>query len=90
MKEGIVDSLGGLEEALTYVDELKLVQKAQKGMSGKFVYGDLKREMYRETIGYLENFGAEDGREYAIQARKKRDHDVAERKVKDWEVKAKL
>ncbi|KAK3060190.1 hypothetical protein LTR53_020192, partial [Teratosphaeriaceae sp. CCFEE 6253] len=59
-REGIVDWLGGLDEALSYVDDLKLVQKAGKGMSGKQVYGDLKREMWRETVGYLENFGAED------------------------------
>ncbi|KAK0247504.1 hypothetical protein LTS09_017382 [Friedmanniomyces endolithicus] len=89
-KEGIVDWLGGLDEALTYVDELKLVQKAGKGMSGKQVYGDLKREMWRETVDYLENFGAEDGRDFMIQARRKREREVAEGKVKMWEAKAKL
>jgi len=85
-----VDWLGGLDEALTYVDELKLVQKAGKGMNGKQVYGDLKREMWRETIDYLENFGAEDGRDFMIQARRKREREVAEGKVKVWEAKAKL
>jgi len=85
-----VDWLGGLDEALTYVDELKLVQKAGKGMSGKQVYGDLKREMWRETVDYLENFGAEDGRDFMIQARRKREREVAEGKVKMWEAKAKL
>ncbi|KAK0301968.1 hypothetical protein LTR54_012634 [Friedmanniomyces endolithicus] len=89
-KEGIVDWLGGLDEALAYVDELKLVQKAGKGMNGKQVYGDLKREMWRETIDYLENFGAEDGRDFMIQARRKREREVAEGKVKVWEAKAKL
>ncbi|KAK0932506.1 hypothetical protein LTR91_017797 [Friedmanniomyces endolithicus] len=89
-KEGIVDWLGGLDEALAYVDELKLVQKACKGMNGKQVYGDLKREMWRETIDYLENFGAEDGRDFMIQARRKREREVAEGKVKVWEAKAKL
>ncbi|KAK4893979.1 hypothetical protein LTR27_007785 [Elasticomyces elasticus] len=89
-KEGIVDWLGGLDDALTYVDELKLVQKAGKGMSGKQVYGDLKREMWRETVGYLENFGAEDGRDFTTQARRLRERDAAESKVKTWEVKAKL
>ncbi len=85
-----MDWLGGLDEALAYVDELKLVQKACKGMNGKQVYGDLKREMWRETIDYLENFGAEDGRDFMIQARRKREREVAEGKVKVWEAKAKL
>ncbi|KAK5116848.1 hypothetical protein LTR85_009108 [Meristemomyces frigidus] len=90
-KEGIVDWLGGLDEALTYIDELKLVQKAGKGMTGKAVYGDLKREMWRETVGYLENFGAEDGRDFMAEGRKRKDREVSEKKVKQWEiVKAKL
>ena len=90
LKEGIVDWLGGLEEALTHVDELKLVQKAQKGMSGKKAYGDLKREMWRETVDYLENFGAEDGRDFRVQAKNDRAKEASERKVKEWEAKAKL
>ncbi|TKA37723.1 hypothetical protein B0A54_11807 [Friedmanniomyces endolithicus] len=89
-KEGIVDWLGGLDEALAYVDELKLVQKAGKGMNGKQVYGDLKREMWRETVDYLENFGAEDGRDFMIQTRRNREREVAEGKVKVWEARAKL
>lgn len=66
------------------------MQKAQKGMSGKQVYGDLKREMWRETVDYLENFGAEDGRDFIIQSKRRREREVAERRVKEWEVKAKL
>ncbi len=90
LKEGIVDWLGGLDEALAHIDELKLVQKAQKGMSGLQVYGDLKREMYRETVGYLETFGQEDQRQFMIEAKKRRDRAEAERRVKGWEEKAKL
>lgn len=91
LKEGLVDWLGGLDDALTYVDELKLVQKAGKGMSGLAVYGVLKQEMWRETVGYLENFGAEDGRDFTIQAKRKRDREASEKKAKQWEVtKAKL
>lgn len=89
LKEGVIDWLGGLDETLTHIDELKLVQKAGTGMSGKAVYGDLKREMWRETVGYLENFGAEDGRDFVIQQRTKREKEVAEKKVQQWE-KAKL
>ena len=65
--------------------------KSGKGMSGLFVYADLKREMWRETVWYLENFGAEHGRDFQIAARVKADREVAEKKVKQWEsVKAKL
>lgn len=90
LKEGILDWLGGLDEALAYIDELKLVQKAGKGMNGKAVYGELKREMWRETVQYLENFGAEDGRDFATQARIKRGKEASEKKVSEWEAKAKL
>lgn len=85
-----MDWLGGLDEVLTHVDELKLVQKAGKGMNGLAVYGDLKREMWRETVHYLENFGEEDNRDFATQAKRKREREVAERRVGEWEAKAKL
>lgn len=67
------------------------MQKAGKGMSGKAVYGDLKREMWRETVGYLEDFGAEDSRGFVSHAKRDKERAVAEKKVKQWEtVKAKL
>jgi Delta3-Delta2-enoyl-CoA isomerase len=59
-------------------------------MSGKAVYGDLKREMWRETVGYLENYGAEDGRDFILQSQKKKEREAAEKKVQIWEAKAKL
>lgn len=85
-----MDWLGGLEEALAHVDELKLVQKAGKGLSGKSAYGELKEGMYRETIGYLENWGSEHDRDYAIAARRRRERETSEGVVKAWEAKAKL
>ncbi|KAK5118817.1 hypothetical protein LTR62_000026 [Meristemomyces frigidus] len=90
LKEGIVDWLGGLDEALAHVQELKLVQKVGKGVTGKAVYGDLKREMWRETVGYLESFGDEDQRDFVAAAVKLRERQAAENKVKLWEAKAKL
>lgn len=90
LKEGLVDSLGGLDETLAYIDEHKLVQKAGKGMSGRFVYADLKREMYRETLGYLENFGDDSDRDFARAQLVKKEKEAAVKKVKDWEIKAKL
>lgn len=68
-----------------YIDEMKLTTKLDKG-----VYGMLKREMWRETVDYLENWGEEANREYAIDARRKQDIAERQKKVKAWEAKAKL
>ncbi|KAI5924390.1 enoyl-CoA hydratase/isomerase family protein [Camillea tinctor] len=46
---GIVDALGGLEEALKMVAERGLVKKGTTG-----VYGVLKAEMYRESVALLD------------------------------------
>ena len=91
MKEGLVDWLGGLSEALAHIEEFKLVQKAQPGMSGKRVYGVLKQEMYRETIEYLESTTEESIRGVAQELQLRREKKAREEKVKEWEsVKAKL
>jgi enoyl-CoA hydratase/carnithine racemase len=50
LEGGIVDALGGLEDALKFVGEKKLAGKAKTG-----VYGALKAEMYRETVGYCKD-----------------------------------
>ena len=60
MKEGLVDWLGTLEEALAHIEEFKLVDKAQKGISGNNVYGELKREMWFETVRNLERWSEDD------------------------------
>lgn len=60
---GIVDGLGGLDEALALVAERKILGKGQSG-----VWGLLKTEMYRETYGLLaeEAFEGEEARERGI------------------------
>jgi hypothetical protein len=73
LQESIVDSLGGLDDALKVVAELDLVAKAQPGISGQSVYGDLKREMYRETVEFLEKGGEEEARFAATAEKKKRE-----------------
>src|SRR6186713_2563051 len=50
LEEKAVDAVEGLTEALELVARLKLVEKGRTG-----VYGLLRREMYRETMGYLES-----------------------------------
>ena len=92
LKENIVDWLGGLPEALTHVEEFKLVQRSQKGMSGMAAYGALKQEMWRETIEYLEQTSEESIRGSAKALQWRWEREERERKVQGWEerVKAKL
>jgi len=52
LENGIVDGLGSLEEALALVKEKNLVGKGKSG-----VYGLLKKEMYRETMGHIATSG---------------------------------
>ncbi|SPO03535.1 related to enoyl-CoA hydratase/isomerase [Cephalotrichum gorgonifer] len=67
---GIVDAVGGLQEALALVEERKLLGKAAGG-----VWGLLKVEMYRETWGFLsdEGFEVEEAREKGNMAREEED-----------------
>lgn len=91
MKEDLVDGLGGLSEALAFVDEFQLVRKAQKGLSGRSSYGELKREMYRETIGYLEGSSEESIREGVQALQGAREEREREENVRRWErVRSKL
>ncbi|KAL1588781.1 hypothetical protein WHR41_02557 [Cladosporium halotolerans] len=89
LEEGLVDSLGDLEETLKFIGELDLVGKAQPGMSGQAVYGVLKREMYRETVEYLERGDEEDARDLAIAEKQKREDLARDERVAAWK-KAKL
>lgn len=75
----IVNALGGLEEALKFVVARKLGEKGKTG-----VYSALKREMYRETLGYLEGSVEEDKRmEVQAKGQEKRDQEAKER-VREW------
>jgi enoyl-CoA hydratase/carnithine racemase len=79
LESKIVDGLGGFEEAMKMIADRKLVDKAQKG-----VYRALKKEMFRETLAYLEN-SEEEGRKMDVEAKKE---DVrgeeARRRVNEW------
>ena len=83
--------MGGLDATLKHISELKLTQKAGSGMSGKRVYGELKLEMWRETIEYLDRWGEEANRDFETQSRLRKMTNERERRVKEWEVhKSKL
>lgn len=91
MNEGIVDWLGGLPEALAHIEEFKLVEKAQKGMSGKVAYGVLKEEMWRETAGFLEHWTEDSVQTHEREMQRQRAVERRERRIQEWEKsKAKL
>lgn len=85
MQEGIIDGVGGLEETLAYIDEFKLTTKLEKG-----VYGHLKSEMWRETVGYLERWGDEANRDFAADTRRRRESEESKKRVQTWQAKSKL
>ena len=55
LEGGLVDALGGLEEALTLVTKRKLTSMPKTG-----IYGLMKMEMFRETLVYLGGHDADD------------------------------
>lgn len=86
MKDGVIDWIGGLDEAIAHIEEFQLVKKAQPGANGLSVYRQLKAEMWRETVKYIESCGDEEV-ELSDGARQ-REHQKAEReaRVKNWEM----
>jgi Delta3-Delta2-enoyl-CoA isomerase len=54
-------------------------------MSGTSVYGVLKREMWRETLQYLESFGKEDERDFQVRLKTQKEREESEKRVKVWE-----
>ncbi|THY05777.1 putative carnitinyl-CoA dehydratase [Aureobasidium pullulans] len=86
LEAGIIDGVGGLDEVVAFVDELRLVEKTDKG-----VYGLLKREMWRETVGLLDNGDEEPEVKEKVRKQDEELKRKAEQRVKDWETaKAKL
>lgn len=80
LEGGLVDVLGGMDEALELIKERKLVEKGKSG-----VYGLMKAEMFRETIGYLDKHVSEEKRDNdCILADNKRKAQ-GESRVNDWE-----
>ena len=65
------------------------MQKAQPGVSGKAVFGQLKEEMWRETVRYLDDCTEESLRETERALRESREGKKREGRVRAWEAKAK-
>jgi len=80
LEGGLVDALGTMEEAMKFIGERKLADKAKTG-----VYGLLKREMYRETLGYIE--GYEGKEKYNAELTKKEENKTKKAKIRvaQWE-----
>lgn len=80
LEGGLVDGLGTMNEVLQFVHELGLVNKAKSG-----VYGRLKREMWRETVGYLDDVGRSERRVERETEENKRREEREEKKIVEWE-----
>lgn len=80
LKEGLIDSLGGADEVLSFCKEFKLVDKAKSG-----VYGRLKQEMWRETVGFLTTADADEKRMAQYVKDQKAREAEEERRVEQWE-----
>lgn len=81
LKEGMLDGLGGIEEALAFAKEMGLVDRARSG-----VYGRLKAEMWGETVRNLER--SIEGEHKATQECMVGDQkrlDEENRRVDDWQ-----
>lgn len=80
LKEGILDGLGGIEEALTFAKEMSLVDRARSG-----VYGRLKTEMWGDTVWNLDNFKETEQKEAKHTADDQKRSDEEKRMVDEWE-----
>lgn len=80
LKEGVIDSLGGIDEVLGFSKEFKLVGKANTG-----VYGRLKQEMWRETVGYLAAAEADEKRMAQYVKDEKAREAEEKKRVEEWE-----
>lgn len=61
LKEGMLDGVGGLEETLAFIHEMKLTEKAQSTS-----YGLIKEELYREIVKDFDG-APEDGKNFAAK-----------------------
>lgn len=85
LHRGIVDGVGELEEAVKFIKERGLQTKAETG-----IYGTMKEEMYRESLGILDDDkGNLEWRE-RVEERNDGLREEGRKSVKVWEGKAKL
>ncbi|CZR51934.1 related to enoyl-CoA hydratase/isomerase [Phialocephala subalpina] len=85
LEGGIVDASGGMEELKNFIGQRKLSEKSKMG-----VYGLLKAEMFRETLGYLDMEGheREEERYNAYLEKEDKRKEEEQKKVAEWEKSA--
>lgn len=87
LESGIVDAVGGLDEALGLIASRKLVEKPRTG-----IYGLMKTEMYRESVALLSEEGhlCEEERVGAILDAEEERKEKGRKRVEEIKEKAKL
>ena len=80
LKEGFLDGLGGMEEVMVFVKEMGLLERAGTG-----VYGRLKEEMWRETVGLLDGVGEGERRGVGGMEELERRRGEERGRVEEWE-----
>lgn len=80
LKEGFLDGLGGMEEVMIFVKEMGLLDRAKTG-----VYGRLKQEMWRETVGFLDKVEEGERRGEREMEDHLRRQEEEKRRVEEWE-----
>ncbi|CAJ2508157.1 Uu.00g093430.m01.CDS01 [Anthostomella pinea] len=79
LEAGIVDAVGGLDEALKLVADRGLIKKGKTG-----VYGIMKAEMYREQVALLDARGKDAADPDAIRDAEKRRKGRGAKWVREW------
>lgn len=82
VKEGLLDSVGGVEEAITLIQEMRLLDRAKSG-----VYGRLKHEMWGETVSLLEDYKDSEQKETRDRERQNTRREEEISRVEQWESK---
>ncbi|KAF2096082.1 ClpP/crotonase [Rhizodiscina lignyota] len=85
LKEGLVDGLGGLEDAIKFVQERKLVAKAQ---AGRGAWGQMREDTYRETLSLLRDPTGIAARRTKLDEIKEQEEERRSQRVAEWERKA--
>ena len=84
VKEGLLDSVGGVEEAIILIQEMRLLDRAKSG-----VYGRLKQEMWGETVSLLEDYKDSEQKEERNRERQNTRREQEIFRVEQWESKTK-
>jgi len=80
LEGGIVDVLGGMDEALALVTDRKLTEKTKSG-----IYGVMSGEMYRESLALLEGHETQEKRDEDIKKADEKRKVAGKAAVKEWQ-----